>query len=602
MSIQEDIYAYSKRRVLHAVVALLFLLFIGRLYQLQLIYRDVYGKKSDENSLRTIPKEPVRGNMYDRTGRLIVDNKPAFTVTVMPFEFNKKNIPLLASLLELDPDFIRDRIKRGEQFSRFQPVKIKRDVDFRTLSAIEENRDRLPGTDYQVESKRFYNTRASASHILGYAKEVSESQLKSGGGEYVPGDVIGSTGLESEYEQVLRGKRGAEFSTVNVRGQVVGSFNNGKSDIASVAGEDLLLTMDFRLQEVAESLMTDKRGSVVAVDPTDGGILAMVSKPDYDLNLFSGVVSAETWRNLNNDPSLPLYNRATLTRYPPGSTFKPLLALAALENDVVSPAWMVSCGGSFRFGNKVFKDLHVHGAMTMIPAIQHSCNVYFYQLMLKVGLDKWSEMGSRFGFGRLTGIDINEENPGLLPSTEFMNKRYGARGWTRGFLPSIGIGQGEVGVTPLQMALYVMTIGNKGLYFEPHTVMATSDRITKKVDTLTYATRLIHIQPEHWDIVREGMRRAVMEPGGTGAAAKVPDMQVAGKTGTAQNPHGKDHAWFVGWAPYDNPKIAICVLVENAGFGGAAAAPVAGMCFEQYLLGRVVRNERPAKPAIAQGH
>jgi penicillin-binding protein 2 len=603
MMIQEDAHVYERRRVLYGVIAAVFVLFLGRLYQLQMIYKDEYGRKSEENSIRTIPKEPVRGNMYDRSGKLVVDNRPAFTLTIMPFEFDKKNIPLLSSILEIDPAFLRDRLKRGEAFSRFQPVKILRDLSFKTLSAIEENRERLPGVDYDIESKRFYTTKAYASHILGYAKEISESQLKASNGDYVQGDIIGSSGLEAVYERTLRGKKGAEFSTVNVRGQVVGSFNKGKSDIPSVAGQDLRLTMDFGVQMLAESLMTGQRGSLVAVDPQTGGILAMVSKPDYDLNVFSGVVPADTWRDLNNNPDRPLYNRATLSRYPPGSTFKPLLALAALENGIVPPTWRIYCNGAFRFGNKVFHDLHVHGSVNMVEAIQHSCNVYFYQVMLKVGLDNWSSMGARFGFGRLTGIDIFEENPGLLPTTQFMNKRYGPRGWTRGFLPSLGIGQGEVGVTPLQMALYCAALANKGHYHQPHTVQAVIDKVNGREDTVAYTTRDIQIKPEHWDLVREGMRRAVMEAGGTGAAAKVKGIEVAGKTGTAQNPHGKDHAWFIGFAPFDNPRIAIAVLVENAGFGGAVAAPVAGMCMEQYFYGRLVRfdGQRPkAGGAIAQ--
>ena len=411
--------------------------------------------------------------------------------------------------------------------------------------------------------------------------------------EYAPGDVIGSAGLESEYESVLRGEKGAEFSTVNARGQIVGQFDNGRSDIPAVSGKDLLLTLDSGLQAFAESLMVDKRGSVVAVDPDNGGILAMVSSPDYDLNLFSGVISPRTWRNLSDDPAHPLYNRATLTRYPPGSTFKMLLALAALEDNVVSPSWRITCTGAFPFGNKVFKDLHVHGSVDMVNALKVSCNVYFYQLMLKVGLDRWSEMGRRLGFGHLTGLDINEENPGLLPSTQYMDKRYGSRGWTRGFLPSLGIGQGEVGVTPLQMALYAMILANEGKYHEPHTVSATVDKATGRADTLAFPTRIIQIRPENWAIVREGMRRAVMEAGGTGGAAKIKGIEVAGKTGTAQNPHGKDHAWFVGFAPFDHPRIAICVLIENAGFGGTAAAPVAGMCMERYLFGQLIRNVAP---------
>jgi len=518
-------------------------------------------------------------------------------VTIMPFEFNKRNIDYLATLLSLDPEFIRDRLKKGEAYSRFAPVKIKRDIDFKTLSAIEENRDRLPGVDYQIESKRYYTTKASASHILGYAKEISENQLRTMADEYSQGDVIGSSGIEAQYEKVLRGQKGAEFSTVNVRGQVIGSFDNGKNDIPSVAGSDLNLSMDFGVQALAESLMAGRSGSVVAIDPEDGGIIAMVSKPDYDLNLFSGVISPELWRSLNTDPSHPLYNRATLSRFPPGSTFKMILALAALENHIAPPSWRITCGGSFRLGNKVFHDLHVHGSVDMVDAIQHSCNVYFYQLMLKVGLDNWSNMAAQFGFGQLTHIDINEESPGLLPTTKWMDTRYGPRGWTKGFLPSLGIGQGEVGVTPLQMAVYVMMLANEGHYYQPHTVRTCVDHERNAIDTLKYRSRTAALSQVSWNVVREGMRRAVMEPGGTGGMAKVKDVVVAGKTGTAQNPHGKDHAWFIGFAPYDHPKIAICVLVENAGFGGSFAAPIAGQCIEQYLYGRLIRNDRPTPPA-----
>ncbi len=588
---QEDIYLYRRRRTLYMVITAVFCLFIGRLYQLQLIYSDEYGKKSEENSIRTIPKEPVRGYMFDRTGKLVVDNRPAFTITIMPFEFDTNNITTLSSILDLEPGFIRERLKKGMAYSRFMPVKIKRDVDFPTLSRFEEHRDRLPGVDYQIESKRFYTTSAIASHILGYAKEVSENQLKTLGEEYTQGDVVGSSGLEGQFERSLRGKKGAEFSTVNVRGQVIGSFDNGRNDIPSLEGNDLFLTMDFELQALAESLFADKRGAIVALDPRDGGILAMVSKPDYDLSIFSGVTPADIWRSLNFDESRPLFNRATLTRYPPGSTYKMILAIAALERGVVSPSWRVQCHGSYRFGNKVFKDLHVHGSTDMVEAIQRSCNVYFYTLMLKVGLDDWSRYGAEFGFGKPTGIDISEENPGLLPTTEWMNRRYGANGWTRGFLPSLGIGQGELGVSPIQMAAYAMTLANKGHNYQPHAVFAVRDKNSGKIATLKHREDKINLRANTWNIVREGMRRVVEEPGGTASLARVKGMEVAGKTGTAQNPHGKDHSWFIGFAPFDKPKIAIAVLVENAGYGGSFAAPMAGMCFEKFLYGRLVRND-----------
>ena len=593
MAQQDDIAVYGKRRMMYAVIGLMFLFFFARLFQLQMIYSEEYGRKSEENSIRTISREPVRGYIFDRNGTLVVDNRPAFSVTIMPFEFDKHTTDYLSRLLSLDPEFIRDRLKKGEAYSRFAPVKIKRDIDFRTLAALEENRDRLPGVDYQVESKRWYTTRALASHTLGYTKEISESQMKVQVDEYAPGDVVGSAGLEARYEPTLRGQKGAEFSTVNVRGQVIGRFDGGKNDVPAVEGNDLILTMDFGLQAFAESLMTDRRGAFVAIDPNDGGILAMVSKPDYELSSFSGVTPPDIWRSLNDDAAAPMFNRATLTRYPPGSTFKMLLAIAALETASITPAWRVNCGGSFRLGNRVFKDLHVHGSVDLVSAIQHSCNVYFYQVMMKTGLDAWSHYGDEFGFGRLTGIDIYEENPGLLPSTAYMDKRYGRSGWTRGFLPSLGIGQGELGVTPLQMACYAAALATKGEYRQPHIARAIVTKSPRAVDTLTFQTRHIEVTENTWNVVREGMRRVVEEPGGTGGMARVPGIQSAGKTGTAQNTRGPDHAWYVGFAPYDAPRIAVAILIENAGFGGTQAAPLAGLCIERYLKGRIMRYDAP---------
>lgn len=600
MALLDDIGIYDKRRTLYLLISLLFLFFFARLYQLQMIYRDEYGEKSKENSVRTIPREPVRGYMYDRTGRLVVDNRPAFTVTIMPFEFDKHNIDYLASILALEPGFIRERLEKGEAFSRFVPVKIKRDVDFRTLSSIEENRERLSGVDYQVESKRVYTTNAHATHVLGYTKEISETQLQAHVGDYLPGDVIGSSGLEARYEEALRGQKGAEFSTVNVRGQVIGRFESGKSDVPPIEGNDLILTMDFGLQAFAESLMADKRGALVALDAHDGGILAIVSKPDYDLSMFSGVTSADLWRVLNTDEAAPMFNRATLSRYPPGSTFKMVLVAAALERKIVSPTWRITCGGSFRVGKKIFKDLHVHGSVDMIEAIQKSCNVYFYQLMMKTGLDNWSHYGEEFGFGQLTGIDVTEENPGLLPSTEYMDKKYGTGGWTKGYLPSLGIGQGDVGVTPLQAACYCVALATMGEYYQPHLVAATVNKLTHMTDSLTFPSRTISLAPDTWRVIREGMRRVVEEPGGTGSLARVKGIQVAGKTGTAQNPPYPDHGWFVGFAPFEHPKIAIAALIENAGFGGTAAAPVVGMCIERYLYGRLVRFDGMTSIRVAK--
>jgi penicillin-binding protein 2 len=584
--------APSRRRtVFLALIALMFAVYVGRLLQLQFLYQDVYGKKSEENSIRPITRDPIRGYMFDRNGQLIVDNRPSYTLTVTPSEFNESTIPYLAGLLKLDTAFIRERLRKGRLYNRFAPTKLKRDIDFPTLSVIEENRGRFPGIDYQIESKRFYPTSAKATHVFGYTKEVSDQQVGQAPNDYRPGDIIGATGLEAAYDSYLRGKKGFEFILVNARGMATGAYNDGKSDVPVKEGNDLYLALDARLQAFAESLMIDKRGAVVAVDPDDGGVLALVSKPDYDLTHFGSVTPVDVWNALNTDEARPLFNRATLTRYPPGSTFKMVLAAAALQEGVINQNWTVGCTGAFHYGTKVFKDHLSHGSTNLIESIQRSCNVYYYQLMLKTGFERWTDYGRAFGFGSPTGIDILEENPGLLPSSEYYDRVYGKGRWTQGYLVSLAIGQGETGVSPLQMACYAAALGNRGAYHAPHIVQKIRDKETGAAEMVASQTREIALSPANWNAIREGMRRAVEEAGGTALTARVPGIQVAGKTGTAQNPHGKDHAWFIGFAPYEHPRIAICVLVENAGFGGVAAAPIAGLCIEQYLYHRILRND-----------
>lgn len=582
----------SRRIAFLTILGMLFIIAVGRLIQLQILYQDVYGKKSEENSIRPIAQDPIRGYVYDRHGKLIVDNRPSYAVTVTPVEFKDSNIPALAQLLQLDTAYLKEKIKKGKIYNRFAPIKIRRDIDFPTLTSIEEHRDKYPGVDYQIETKRFYPTKAKATHLFGYTKEISDQQLQETGNDYRPGDLIGATGLEAAYEKYLRGRKGYEFLTVNAKGQTLGAFNDGKNDIPVKEGDDLILAVDADLQALAESLLTGRRGAIVAVDPNDGGILALASKPDYDLMQFGGVTPTNVWNALLNDSTRPMFNRATMTRYPPGSTFKMVLASAALQEGIISPHWRVQCGGSFRFGTRVFKDHMAHGSTDPIESIQRSCNVFYYQLMLKTGFDLWTQYGEEYGFGEPTGIDIAEETSGLLPSQDYFDRVYGKGRWTQGYLVSLAIGQGELGVSPLQMACYAGALGMRGIYHRPHVVEKIRDKETGQVQDVVTETRTITLDDWVWDIIHTGMYRCVNENGGTALTARVRGVRVAGKTGTAQNPHGKDHAWFIGFAPEDHPKIAICVLIENAGFGGVVSAPIASMCIEQYLYGELIRNSK----------
>ena len=585
----QDFASPSRQNIMVIVITLCLAVLFLRLYQLQLLYNEELGKQSEENSIRTFVKEPIRGYVFDRNGKLVIDVGPSFSITAIPSEFDNQNLAFLASLLQTDPQPILERINKGRARSRFSPVRIKRDVEFRALSAIEEHLFKLPGVSYEVESKRYYPTTARAPHLFGYCKEITDAQLTKTGEYYRQGDVIGSSGLESFYETFLRGEKGFEYIAVNSKGQMLGSFENGKNDKAPKEGFDLVLGMDAGLQAYAESLMTDFRGAVVALDPNDGSILAMVSKPDFDPSVFSGVTPSEMWNKLNTDADKPMFNRATMTRYPPGSTFKMMIALACLEEGIIDENYRITCRGAYRFGNRVYRDLHVHGPTNVVEAIQKSCNVFFYQLVPKLGLDKLNEYGQRLGFGLQTGIDIGEETAGLVPSTEYYNRVYGKGKWTAGNLVSLGVGQGEIGVSPLQMARYTAALANGGTLVQPHAVSMVRNKRTNGMNVIENQSRHVDFNSAYMDLVREGMRRVVMEAGGTGGMARIPGVVTAGKTGTAENP-GEDHSWFVGFAPFENPRIAVAVMVENAGWGGTKAAPIGGLVMEKYLMGEVHRR------------
>jgi penicillin-binding protein 2 len=591
----------DRRRTLSIVVLVIFAVLMLRLYQLQLLFHVELDKKSEENSVRALIKDPVRGYMYDRYGRLLVDVGPSYSITLVPAEFEKRNAGLLLSILQVDSASLEDRITRARTYSPFLPARIKRDVDMRTLSAIEENLPILRGVSYQIESKRVYPTAARGPHLFGYRREISDNQLSGADEYYRPGDLIGVAGLEARYEPTLRGQKGFEYVSVNSKGQIIGNFEDGKRDVTAKEGCDLLLGIDGGLQAFAESLMTNYSGAIVAMDPAGGGLLAFVSKPDYDPAIMSGVTPADQWATLQSNPEKPLFNRASLTRYPPGSTFKMVLAAAALQEGIIDEHYRIQCTGGFRFGNRVFKDLHVHGSVNIVEAIQRSCNVFFYQLMLKVGFEKWTEYGRRFGFGQLTNTDTGEETAGLLPSTEYYDSRYGKGKWTQGFLVSLAIGQGELGVSPLQMARYAAALANGGIVYRPHAVELIRNKETSSLEPVPRDSTLVGLSPHVMELIRDGMQRVVHAPGGTGALARIPGVISAGKTGTAENPHGKDHAWYVGFAPYDNPKIAVAVMLENSGFGGAKAAPIAGLLMEKYLFGEVKRYQpKPALKAVAR--
>jgi len=585
----ENFASISRKTFIYSFVVILFAVLSFRLFQMQILNQEAYEEKSADNSIKAIEQTPFRGVFYDRNLKVMVDNIPAYTLRITPSDYDPKLNPLMDKILNADSGFVANILKKNKIYSKYIPVRIKRGIGFDVVSWIEENQEHLPGVDYIVEMQRGYPYGIKGSHSFGYTKEISPNQLEVEKDYYIPGDYVGHNGIEKQYEKELRGVKGFNYVLVNSKRKEIGKYKDGMEDKNSVKGKDLVLSYDAEVQKVAEEQMIGKRGAVIAIEPKTGEILALVSAPDYDLNEFSYVTSKEFLQELYSNPDKPSFNRATMSLKPPGSTFKMLAAIAALDMGIITPSTTINCGGGFTFG-RFFKCHGNHGSVNVVHAIEKSCNSFFYHLIYKIGLDKWKEYALKFGFASKTGIDIGEESPGFIPGEDYYVKMYGEK-WPRSIMASLGIGQGEVSVTPLQLSKYVALIANNGSSFQPHIVKGYLDEKTKQLVPYKFPEIKTGIRKDVFDIVKEGMF-LVVNGAGTATHIKMPDIQISGKTGTAQNPHGKDHALFVGFAPSDDPKIAVVVVVENVGFGGTHAAPIAKALIETYLKKDSVKKDK----------
>ncbi len=588
----DNFASISRRTFIYAFLIILFGVLSFRLFQMQILNQEAYEEKSADNSIKAIEQIPFRGVFYDRNLKVMVDNIPAYTLRITPADYDPKLNPLIDKILGADSGFVASILKKNRIYSKYIPIRIKRGIEFEIVSWLEENQEHLPGLDYIVEMQRGYPFGIKGSHSFGYTKEISPNQLSKEKDYYVPGDYVGHNGIEKQYEKDLRGIKGFNYVLVNSKRKEIGKYKDGTEDKNSTKGKDLVLSYDADVQRVAEQQMIGKRGAIVAIEPKTGEIIALVSAPDYDLNEFSYVTSRQFLKDLYNDPDKPSFNRATMSLKPPGSTFKMLAAIAALDMGVITPSTLINCGGGFTFG-RFFKCHGNHGSINVIHAIEKSCNSFFYHLIYKIGLDKWKEYALKFGFASKTGIDIGEESAGFIPGENYYVKIYGEK-WPRSIMASLGIGQGEVSVTPLQLAQYVALIANNGSSFQPHIVKGYLDDNTRQIIPYKFPEIKTGIKQEVFDIVKEGMF-LVVNGAGTATHIKMPDIQISGKTGTAQNPHGKDHALFVCYAPSDNPQIAIAVVVENIGFGGTHAAPIAKAMIEAYLKKDTLKKDEIKK-------
>ena len=582
----------SRRTFIYAFVIILFGVLSFRLFQMQILNQEAYEEKSADNSIKAIEQIPFRGVFYDRNLKVMVDNIPAYTLRITPSDYDPKLNPLIDKIIGSDSGYVASILKKNRIYSKYIPIRIKRGVGFEVVSWIEENQEHLPGVDYIVEMQRGYPIGIKGSHSFGYTKEISPNQLSKEKDYYVPGDYVGHNGIEKQYEKDLRGVKGFNYVLVNSKRKEIGKYKEGSQDKNSIKGKDLVLSYDADVQKVAEEKMIGKRGAIVAIEPKTGEILALVSAPDYDLNQFSYVTSREFLQELYNNPEKPSFNRATMSLKPPGSTFKMLAAIAALDMGIITPSTTINCGGGFTFG-RFFKCHGNHGSVNVVHAIEKSCNSFFYHLIYKIGLDKWKEYALKFGFASKTGIDIGEEAAGFIPGENYYVKMYGEK-WPRSIMASLGIGQGEVSVTPLQLAKYVALIANNGKSFQPHIVKGYLDDKTRQIIPYKFPEITTGIKQGVFDIVKEGMF-LVVNGSGTATHIKMTDIDISGKTGTAQNPHGQDHALFVCFAPAEDPKIAIAVVVENVGFGGTHAAPIAKAMIEAYLKKETLKKNELKK-------
>lgn len=586
-------YNLEKRKYLiGGFISLIVVIYVVRLFNLQ-VGDDNYKHNADNNAFLERIIYPARGLIYDRNGNLVVFNQPAYDVMIIPRDVGQFDTVALCRTLNISRaklDSLWEEMKdprRNPGYSSYSPQKLISHLSSRDYGRLQEKLYLFPGFFIQKRTIRRYNYAAGAN-VLGNIREVSATDIEKDR-YYRAGDYTGDLGIERSYEKALRGVKGVEILMKAASGRIQGKYDNGIHDIAPVSGRNLTLSLDMELQAYGEELMRGKRGAIVAIEPETGEILALVTAPSYDPSLLLGKDRGKNYAALVKDPDKPLYDRAIQAAYPPGSTFKPTQGLIFLQEGVVTTSTMYPCHRGYINGLRV--GCHGHGSpIALKPALQTSCNAYFCwgfkNFIDRSGtkpynqLEKWKDYLVEMGYGYKLGIDLPSESRGFIPNPEYYNKMRGDASWSGNSIISVSIGQGEVLATPLQIANLAATIANRGYFYTPHVVKSIQDSI---IDATYRKRRTPHVKKDYYEIVAEGMRMAVL--GGTCRGANIPGIEVAGKTGTAQNPHGQDHSVFMGFAPYNNPKIAVCVYVENAGFGATFGVPIGRLMIEKYLNG-----------------
>ncbi len=592
----KDRYANRKYFIM-AMAITAGVIIIIRLFLIQVIDKT-YRTSAENNVLRYVTQYPARGLIYDRNGELIVYNQAAYDLLVIPAQVTAFDTTRFNEILSISREEFLEKMKAARKYSRYTPSVFLKIISSETYGLLQEELYRFPGFYVQSRTLRKY-TSPVAAHMLGYVGEVDD-KLIARNKYYRSGDYIGVSGIEKSYEEQLRGQKGVNIFLVDVHNNIKGSYADGRYDTTSVPGTNLYSSIDLRLQEYGGRLMQGKTGSIVAIEPSTGEILALVSSPSYDPSLLVGRLRSNNFSELQSDTLNPLFDRALMASYPPGSTFKIMNGLIGLEEDVIRPNSIFSCAMGYHAGSLTV-GCHSHRTpLNLSDAVMISCNAWFCNAFRAIlenkkystiseAYDQWRNYLVAFGFGNKLGIDLPNELPGFIPARSYYDRYYGKDRWKALTVISLAIGQGEIGTTPLQMANMAAVIANRGYFYIPHVVKSIGEEGTPgALYTQQYVTG---ISPGNFSSVIEGMEGAVN--GGEGATARgaaLDSIIICGKTGTAQNPHGKDHSIFVAFAPKDNPKIAIAVYVENAGFGSTFAAPIASLMIEEYLTGKTKRK------------
>lgn len=591
----------NRKFVLGGAVVLVVIVFIIRLFFLQVVNND-YKAWADSNAFLKKTIYPSRGIIYDRNGKLLVYNQPAYDVMMIMREVQQFDTTDFCSILGITKDQFVKRIaeiknrRLNPGYSSYVPQVFMNHLSGRECGVLQEKLYKFPGFYIQNRTIREYEY-PNAAHVLGNIGQVNRKDIEEDP-YYVQGDNSGRSGVEQSYEAILRGTKGMEILLRDAHGRIKGKYEDGQFDIEPISGRNLTLAIDIELQALGEKLMQHKRGSIVMIEPSTGQIVCMVSSPTYDPSLLVGRQRGKNHNMLAKHPDKILLNRSTMGKYPPGSTFKPTQALTFLEEGVITTSTMYTCNHGYTYrGGKPACHGHV-SPLNVTYALATSCNSYFcwglHDMIdsrkvyptVQDAFEVWKDYLISMGYGYKLGVDLPGESRGFLPNSKYYDKYYKGR-WNSSTIISVAIGQGEILATPLQICNLAATIANRGYFYTPHVVKEIQDT---PLDTLYTNKRHVKVHPKYYDIVAQGMREAVL--GGTCTRAAIPGIEVCGKTGTAENPHGKDHSAFIGFAPYNDPKISICVYVENGGFGATYGVPIGKLMMEKYLLGDVLPEDK----------